>query len=80
MQNFVEKKDKSLRPCTDYRGLSDITFMSRYPLPLISTALVHRYAVRLAEISKNERQKHKVEKANKVLTNYDYEKTLEHGL
>uniref|UniRef100_A0A3B4X4G4 Ty3 transposon capsid-like protein domain-containing protein n=1 Tax=Seriola lalandi dorsalis TaxID=1841481 RepID=A0A3B4X4G4_SERLL len=35
---FVEKKDKSLRPCIDYRGLNDITIKNRYPLPLISTA------------------------------------------
>lgn len=35
---FVEKKDKTLRPCIDYRGLNDITIKNRYPLPLISTA------------------------------------------
>ena len=35
---FVEKKDKSLRPCIDYRGLNDITIKNRYPLPLISSA------------------------------------------
>ncbi len=35
---FVDKKDKSLRPCIDYRGLSDITVKNRYPLPLISSA------------------------------------------
>ena len=35
---FVEKKDKSLRPCIDYRGLNDITAKIRYPLPLISSA------------------------------------------
>ena len=35
---FVEKKDKTLRPCIDYRGLNDITVKNRYPLPLISTA------------------------------------------
>lgn len=32
---FVEKKDKTLRPCIDYRGLNDITVKNRYPLPLI---------------------------------------------
>ena len=32
------KKDKSLRPCIDYRGLNDITIKNRYPLPLISSA------------------------------------------
>eukprot|EP00063_Salmo_salar_P061255 XP_014036090.1 PREDICTED: uncharacterized protein LOC106590069 [Salmo salar] len=35
---FVEKKDKTLRLCTDYRGLNDITVKNRYPLPLISSA------------------------------------------
>ena len=30
---FVEKKDKTLRPCIDYRGLNDITIKNRYPLP-----------------------------------------------
>lgn len=35
---FVDKKDKSLCPCIDYRGLNDITIKNRYPLPLISSA------------------------------------------
>lgn len=35
---FVEKKDKTLRPCIDYRGLNDIMFKNCYPLPLISSA------------------------------------------
>uniref|UniRef100_A0A8D3E3V3 Gypsy retrotransposon integrase-like protein 1 n=1 Tax=Scophthalmus maximus TaxID=52904 RepID=A0A8D3E3V3_SCOMX len=35
---FVGKKDKTLRPCIDYRGLNDITIKNRYPLPLISSA------------------------------------------
>lgn len=35
---FVEKKDKSLRPRIDYRGLNDITVKNHYPLPLISSA------------------------------------------
>lgn len=35
---FVEKKDKSLRPCIDYRGLNSITVKNSYPLPLISSA------------------------------------------
>ncbi|KAK7913158.1 hypothetical protein WMY93_013369 [Mugilogobius chulae] len=34
---FVDKKDKTLRPCIDYRGLNDITIKNRYPLPLISS-------------------------------------------
>ncbi|KAI5627233.1 hypothetical protein C0J50_13205 [Silurus asotus] len=35
---FVEKKDKSLRPCIDYRGLNAITVRNRYPLPLMASA------------------------------------------
>ncbi|KAL0149577.1 hypothetical protein M9458_055104, partial [Cirrhinus mrigala] len=35
---FFVKKDGSLRPCIDYRGLNDITIRNRYPLPLMSTA------------------------------------------
>lgn len=35
---FVGKKDGSLRPCIDYRGLNDITVKNRYPLPLMNTA------------------------------------------
>lgn len=35
---FVAKKDGSLRPCIDYRGLNDITRKDRYPLPLMSSA------------------------------------------
>ena len=35
---FVDKKDKTLRPCIDYRGLNDITIKNRYPLPLIASA------------------------------------------
>lgn len=35
---FVEKKDKTLRPCIDYRGLNDITVKNKYPLPLIDSA------------------------------------------
>lgn len=35
---FVKKKDGSLRPCIDYRGLNDITVKNRYPLPLIPSA------------------------------------------
>ena len=35
---FMEKKDKSLRPCIDFRGLNDITVKNKYPLPLIDSA------------------------------------------
>ena len=35
---FVEKKDKTLHPCIDYRGVNNITVKNRYPLPLISSA------------------------------------------
>lgn len=35
---FVEKKDTTLRPCVDYRGLNDITVKNKYPLPLIDSA------------------------------------------
>uniref|UniRef100_A0A8C1EY99 Gypsy retrotransposon integrase-like protein 1 n=1 Tax=Cyprinus carpio carpio TaxID=630221 RepID=A0A8C1EY99_CYPCA len=35
---FVGRKDGSLRPCIDYRGLNDITVKNTYPLPLMSSA------------------------------------------
>lgn len=35
---FVDKKDKSLQPCIDYRGLNNITIKNKYPLPLINSA------------------------------------------
>ena len=35
---FVAKKDKTLRPCIDYRGLNLITVKNKYPLPLINSA------------------------------------------
>ncbi|KAI3354966.1 hypothetical protein L3Q82_004757 [Scortum barcoo] len=35
---FVEKKDSSLCPCIDYRGLNNITIRNKYPLPLIDSA------------------------------------------
>ncbi len=34
---FVGKKDGSLRPCIDYRGLNNITVKNTYPLPLMSS-------------------------------------------
>uniref|UniRef100_A0A3P9JFM0 Gypsy retrotransposon integrase-like protein 1 n=1 Tax=Oryzias latipes TaxID=8090 RepID=A0A3P9JFM0_ORYLA len=36
---FVQKRDKSLRPCIDYRELNQITVKNKYSLPLISSAL-----------------------------------------
>lgn len=35
---FVEKKDKTLRPCIDFRGLNNITVKNTYPLPLMNSA------------------------------------------
>uniref|UniRef100_A0A8C7WRQ0 Gypsy retrotransposon integrase-like protein 1 n=1 Tax=Oryzias sinensis TaxID=183150 RepID=A0A8C7WRQ0_9TELE len=35
---FVEKRDKTLRPCIDYRELNQITIKDKYSLPLISSA------------------------------------------
>ena len=35
---FFVKKDKTLCPCIDYRGLNDITVQNKYPLPLIDSA------------------------------------------
>jgi hypothetical protein len=32
---FVEKKDKELRLCVDYRPLNAVTIKNKYPLPLI---------------------------------------------
>uniref|UniRef100_A0A3P9J167 CCHC-type domain-containing protein n=1 Tax=Oryzias latipes TaxID=8090 RepID=A0A3P9J167_ORYLA len=34
---FVAKKDKTLRPCIDYRELNQITVKDKYSLPLISS-------------------------------------------
>lgn len=36
---FVKKKDGSLKPCIDYRGLNTITIKDRHPLPLMNTSL-----------------------------------------
>jgi hypothetical protein len=30
---FVEKKDKSMRMCVDYRSLNEVTIKNKYPLP-----------------------------------------------
>jgi hypothetical protein len=32
---FVEKKDKELRLCVDYRSLNAVTIKNKYPLPRI---------------------------------------------
>jgi hypothetical protein len=31
----VEKKDKSMRMCVDYRSLNEVTIKNKYPLPII---------------------------------------------
>jgi hypothetical protein len=36
---FAKKKDGTLRPCIDYRGINKITIKNRYPLPLINETL-----------------------------------------
>lgn len=36
---FAGKKDGSLHPCINYRGLNDITLKNRYPSPLMATAV-----------------------------------------
>ena len=35
---FVNKKDNTLRPCIDFRGLNNITVKNKYPLPLLNSA------------------------------------------
>uniref|UniRef100_A0AAQ5YVE2 ribonuclease H n=1 Tax=Amphiprion ocellaris TaxID=80972 RepID=A0AAQ5YVE2_AMPOC len=35
---FVDKKNKTLQPCIDFRGLNEITIKNSYPLPLINSA------------------------------------------
>ncbi|KAI3353056.1 hypothetical protein L3Q82_019628 [Scortum barcoo] len=39
----VEKKDKTLRLCIDFRGLNDITIKNKYPLPLIDPACLEPF-------------------------------------
>lgn len=34
---FVEKKNKTLRPSIDYRGLNKITIRNKYPPPLLAS-------------------------------------------
>ena len=36
---FVDKKDRKLRPCQDYRYLNEHTIKNAYPLPLITELL-----------------------------------------
>ncbi len=40
---FVKKREGTLRPCIDYRGLNDITVKFQYPLPLVPPALEQRF-------------------------------------
>ncbi|KAL0148306.1 hypothetical protein M9458_056368, partial [Cirrhinus mrigala] len=44
---FVKKKDGSLRPCIDYRGLNEVTVKYRYPLPLVPSALEQLRSARI---------------------------------
>lgn len=44
---FVDKRDSSLRPCIDYRGLNDITVKNTYPLPLINSAFTSLHGANL---------------------------------
>lgn len=39
---FVTKKDSSLRPCMDFRGLNNISIKNKLPLPLIDSAFTPR--------------------------------------
>lgn len=36
---FIQKKDKSLRRCVEYRGLNKIIVKNTFTLPLLSSAL-----------------------------------------
>lgn len=36
---FVEKKDTTLHPCIDFRGLNKITIKNKYPLPSLNAPL-----------------------------------------
>lgn len=36
--SFIKKKENSLRPCIDYRGLNQITIKIKYSMSLISSA------------------------------------------
>lgn len=44
---FVEKKDKSLHPCIDYRGLNEITVKNKYPFPLTDSAFGHLHQAKI---------------------------------
>ncbi|XP_054624868.1 retrotransposon-derived protein PEG10 isoform X1 [Dunckerocampus dactyliophorus] len=44
---FVAKKDKSLRPCIDYRGLNSITVRNSYSLPLMDSAFSALHSARI---------------------------------
>lgn len=35
---FVSKKDKTLTPCIDFRGLNSITVKNKHALPVITSA------------------------------------------
>ncbi|XP_077574453.1 uncharacterized protein LOC144197742 [Stigmatopora nigra] len=44
---YVRKKDGSLCPCVDYRGLNTITIKNRYPLHLIDSAFTPLHSARI---------------------------------
>lgn len=44
---FVGKKDGTLRPCIDFRGLNNITIKNKYPLPLIDSAFSPLHGARI---------------------------------
>lgn len=44
---FVAKMGGELRPCIDYRGLTQITIKNHYPLPLFQAALEHLRGARI---------------------------------
>ena len=44
---FAKKKDKTLRPCIDYRHLNRVTIKNRYPLPRIDDLFDHLRGARV---------------------------------
>lgn len=44
---FLKKRDGTLRPCIDYRGLNEITVRNKYPLVLLDAAFAPLQKARL---------------------------------